>query len=142
MSKSKLFPLNPDSLRHIELLEDFKQQNNVSTPIGVFQKKEDSNIDFSMHLLLEEKEKVQDICHLQGFKDIKSCTISFVPNKKKKREILTLAADYALTNLGMETVYLRINPKDDSVMKYLEENEFECLGNEKGSIIYLKEKTY
>lgn len=142
MSTSKLFPLNPNSLSQIKLLEEFKQQNNIGTPIGVFQKKDDLDMDFSLDLLLEEKKKVQDICHLQGYKDIKSCTISFIPNKKKKRKILTLATDYALTNLGMETVYLRISPDDNGVMKYLEDNKFECLGDEKGSIIYLKEKTY
>ena len=78
---------------------------------------------------------------VQGYKDIKSCTISVASNKKKKRKILSLATDYALNTLGMETVYLRINPDDNNVIKYLEDNKFECLGDEKGSIIYLKEKT-
>ena len=99
-------------------------------------------MDFSIDLLLEEKKKIQDICHLQGYKDIKSCTISFIPNKKKKRKILKLATEYALTNLGMETVYLKISPEDYNVIRYLEDNKFECLGDEKGSIIYLKEKPY
>ena len=140
MSTIKLFPLNPKSLSHIKLLEEYRQDNNISTPIGIYQK-EESFVDFSLDLLLEEKKKIKDICHIQGYKDIKSCTISVASNKKKKRKILSLATDYALNTLGMETVYLRINPDDNNVIKYLEDNKFECLGDEKGSIIYLKEKT-
>lgn len=139
--KAKLHPINPNNIKQIELLNEFRQQNSFYTPIGVYQKDNSNDINLSLDLLLEGKEKVQDICHLQGYKDIKSCTISFIPNKKKKRKILTLATEYALTNLGMETVYLRISPEDIGIMKYLEENNFECLGDEKGSIIYLKEKT-
>ena len=41
----------------------------------------------------------------------------------------------------MQEVFIKINPSDKDLLEYLEESEFECLGDDKGSIIYLKEKT-
>ena len=138
---TKLFPIEPDNLKHIKLLDEFEKEQKGRTPIGYYQKSESSN-DINMELVLEEKSKVSDICHLQGYKDTKSCTISFAPKKKKKRKIVSMATSYAIDTLGMEEVFIRINPEDADMSKYLDENEFECLGTEKGSIIYLKEKQY
>lgn len=138
---TKLFPIEPDNLKHIKLLDEFEKEQKGRTPIGYYQKSESSN-DINIELVLEEKSKVSDICHLQGYKDIKSCTISFAPKKKKKRKIVSMATSYAIETLGMEEVFIRINPEDNDMSKYLDENEYECLGVEKGSIIYLKEKQY
>ena len=142
MSSKKLFPIDPKNLRHIELMDEFEKENNIATPIGIYKKEDTSTNDISMELILEEKSKVQDICHLQGYKDMKSCTLSFLPKKKKKREIVSLATTYAIDTLGMEEVFLKINPEDENMLEYLESSGFECLGDEKGSIIYLKEKEY
>lgn len=140
MSTTKLFPIDPSNLRHIKLIDDFVHENNGRTPIGIYQRGNLSSNDIDMELVLEEKRKVSDICHIQGYKDIKSCTISFIPKKKKKRKIVNMAVTYAMDTLGMEEVFLKINPEDEEMQSYLSSNEFECLGDEKGSIIYLKEK--
>ncbi len=140
MSTTKLFPIDPSNIKHIELLDEFEKENNGRTPIGVYKKDDATSNDINMSLVLEVKERVEDICHIQGYKDIKSCTISFAPKKKKKRKIVSLATNYAIDTLGMEEVFIRINPNDIDMIKYLGTNEFECLGEEKGSIIYLKEK--
>ena len=142
MSTTKLFPIEPDNLKHIKLLDEFEKENNGRTPIGIYQKDNLTTNDISIELVLEERSKVQDICHLQGYKDVKSCTISFIPKKKKKRKIVSLATTYAINTLGMEEVFLKINPNDQDMLDYLESSEFECLGDEKGSIIYLKEREY
>ncbi len=102
---------------------------------------EDGN-DFQLKLALQDRKKVKDICHIQGYRDIKSCTITFDSQEKRNRKIASLAANYALDTLGMEEVFLQINPDDQSMLDILDTDEFECLGDEKGSIIYLKEKTY
>lgn len=140
MSSIRLFPIDPSNLKQIKLLDEFVGENSGHTPIGIYQNNELTNNDINLELVLEEKSKVSDICHIQGYKDIKSCTISFVPKKKKKRKIVDLAVTYAIDTLGMEEVFLRINPEDNQMQEYLLSNEFECLGDEKGSIIYLKEK--
>jgi len=142
LSSTRLFPIDPCNLKHIELLDEFEKENNYGTPIGKFKNKQESSNDIYMELVLEEKSKVQDICHIEGYKDVKSCTISFLPKKKKKRKIVSMATDYALSTLGMESVFLKINPEDTNLLEYMNTNEFECLGDEKGSIIYLKEKQY
>ena len=142
MSTAKLFPIDPENIKHIELLDKFEKENNIFTPIGTYRKEEHTSNEISMELILQESSSVKDVCHIQGYKDIKSCTISFVPKKKSNRKIASMATTYAINTLGMEEVYLKINPEDQNMMDYLESNEFECLGDEKGSIIYLKEKQY
>lgn len=137
---TKLFPIDPNNLKHIDLIDKFEKENKISTPIGKYSKKEETSNDISIELVLEEQEKVSDICHLQGVKDMKSCTISFLKKDKKKRKIVPLATSYAIDMLGMEEVFIKINPDDKNMLEYLEENNFECLGDEKGSIIYLKER--
>ncbi len=140
MSTTKLFPIDPNNLKHIDLLDKFEKENKISTPIGVYTKKDNTSNDISIELVLEEQKKVSDICHLQGVKDMKSCTISFLKKDKKKRKIVPLATSYAIDMLGMEEVFIKINPDDKNMLEYMDENNFECLGNEKGSIIYLKER--
>lgn len=140
MSTTKLFPIDPNNLKHIDLLDKFEKENKISTPIGVYTKKDNTSNDISIELVLEEQKKVSDICHLQGVKDMKSCTISFLKKDKKKRKIVSLATSYAIDMLGMEEVFIKINPDDKNMLEYMDENNFECLGNEKGSIIYLKER--
>lgn len=140
MSTTKLFPIDPNNLKHIDLLDKFEKENKISTPIGVYTKQDKTSNDISIELVLEEQKKVSDICHLQGVKDMKSCTISFLKKDKKKRKIVPLATSYAIDMLGMEEVFIKINPDDKNMLEYMEENNFECLGNEKGSIIYLKER--
>jgi len=142
VSTTRLFPIDPTNLKHIKLLDEFEKENNGRTPIGIYQKEEETANDINMELVLEEKKQIQDICHIQGYKDMKSCTISFVPKKKKKRKIVSLATNYAMDTLGMEEVFLRINPEDNDMLDYLDSSEYECLGDDKGSIIYLKEKQY
>lgn len=137
----RLFPIDPTNLKHIELLDEFDRENGVFTPIGMINKdniQEDNEI--SIELVLENNKKVQDICHIQGVKDIKQCTLSFTKKNKKDRKIISLATTYALDVLGMEEVFINTNQNDKNMLEYLIKNDFECLGDEKGSIIFLKEK--
>lgn len=146
MSSPKLFPIETDNLKHIELLDEFIKSHQISTPVGIFKKeKQDKNQasnDICMELVLEEKEKIEDICHISGYKDMKTCTISFATKNKKNRKIYSMATTYALETLGMEEVFIAINPEDKDMLEYFESNDYECLGDEKGSIMYLKEKEY
>ena len=137
----RLFPIDPTNLKHIELLDEFDRENGVFTPIGMINKdniQEDNEI--SIELVLENNKKVQDICHIQGVKDIKQCTLSFTKKNKKDRKIISLATTYALDVLGMEEVFINTNQNDKNMLEYLIKNDFECLGDEKGSIVFLKEK--
>lgn len=146
MSSTRLFPIDANNLKHIELIDKLERSHKLGTPVGIFRSevkaKNDSSNDISMELVLEEKEEIEDICHISGFKDIKSCTISFAKKDKKNRKIFDMATNYAINNLGMEEVFITINPDDKATINYFESNNYECLGDEKGSIIFLKEKEY
>ena len=137
----RFYSIDPTNLKHIELLDDYNKENGVFTPIGQINKEKiQEDNEFSMELVLERKNKVQDICHLQGVKDIKQCTITFTKKNKKDRKIISLATTYALDILGMEEVFINTNKEDKNTQEYLLNNDYECLGDEKGSIIFLKEK--
>ena len=136
---TKLIPIDPNNIKHIELIDTFEKQGG-KTPIGTIKKEIETTNDISLELILEEKNKVMDICHVQGVKDMRQCTISFVEKKKKKRKIIPMATNYAINMLGMEEVFIKINPNDKNMLEYLFENNYECLGDERGSIIFLKEK--
>lgn len=146
MNSTRLFPIDSNNLKHIELLDKLEKSHKLGTPVGIFRseakEKLKSNNDINMELVLEEKEEIEDICHISGYKDIKSCTISFAKKEKKNRKIYNMATEYAINNLGMEEVFITINPEDKDSIKYFESNNYECLGDEKGSIIFLKEKEY
>lgn len=137
----RLFPIDPNNLKHIELLDAYEKENGIFTPIGSINKKniEESN-DFNLELVLEKNSKVQDICHIRGLKDLKQCTISLAKKKKKERKIITLATTYAIDVLGMEEVFINAYSDDKNMLEYLVKNEYECLGDEKGNIVFLKEK--
>lgn len=137
----RFYSIDPTNLKHIELLADYNKENGVFTPIGQINKEKiQEDNEFSMELVLERKNKVQDICHLQGVKDIKQCTITFTKKNKKDRKIISLATTYALDILGMEEVFINTNKEDKNTQEYLLNNDYECLGDEKGNIIFLKEK--
>lgn len=137
----RLFPIDPNNLKHIELLDAYEKENGVSTPIGSINKKniEEKN-DFNLELVLEKNKKVQDICHIRGLKDLKQCIISLATKKKKDRKIISLATTYAIDVLGMEEVFINANSNDKNMLEYLIKNGYECLGDEKGNIVFLKEK--
>ncbi len=75
---------------------------------------------------------------------MKSCRIFFAPikNTGKNRKIISLATEYAFGVLGMEDIFVTIpaNDKDKILIENLEGKGFENLGEDEGSITYLKEK--
>lgn len=136
----RLFPIDPKNLNHIELIDEYAKEQGYSTPIGTIKTKEIDNNDISMELVLEENKKVKDICHIQGVKDIKQCTISLRSKNIKKRKIIPLATTYALEVLGMEEVFINAQKEDKKMLEYLTDINYECLGDDRGSIVFLKEK--
>ena len=134
----RLYPIDPKNIKHIELIDEYAKEQGYSTPIGTIKNKEIEDNDISLELVLEENKKVKDICHIQGVKDIKQCTISFRNKKAKKRKIIPLATTYALEVLGMEEVFINAQKDDKNMLEYLTNNDYECLGDERGNIVFLK----
>lgn len=150
----RLIILNPYDTSHIKLLMNYEKEKNVSTKSletvlkvretlteNEFQELRKKSNDLEMSLLIEDSGKVKDLCLLQGEKDRKICKLFFTPvaPKTKSRKLLSLATEFALNNLNMESVFVITDESDKVMHASLEEKGFECLGLEKDSIIYLKE---
>ena len=154
MSTNILTIANPFNSEHIELFYKFEQDNSLPIQVAstlqsikdsTTEQEYKSNLKNSneITLVLFEKsgEQIVDSCNIQGAKDIKTCSISFAPLKNKiKRPILLAATDYAMTVLGMEEVFITIDPTDKNIINNLDKYNFENLGEENGCVMYLKEK--
>ena len=155
MSIERLFLLDPYNDKHISMIKDFEQENDLSNKISEnigkirssiskenYEENKKKQNEISENLFLEKNMKISDCCYINGEKDIKTCRITFYPLKNKilKRKLALYASNYALNSLGMEEVFLNIDPDDKSMINYLDSNGFENLGEENNKIIYLKEK--
>ena len=154
MSTNILTIANPFNDWHIELFKNFEKENGLQLKIAsnlLSIKNSSTEEEYKIaiknaneiNIILFELDngKIVDSCNIQGSKDIKTCNISFVPLKTKiKRPILTTATDYALSALGMEEVFISVNPTDTNMLNSLNNYGFENLGEENGYIMYLKEK--
>lgn len=154
MSSERLFLIDPYNEEHLNMIETFEKQNNITNKIRNVLKRIRFNIpkdeydnnnstsnEINEFLFLEENSAIKDICHIHYEKDLKTCKIVFMPlqNKIKNRHLITLATDYALQTLNMEVAFLLFSQDEK---RHLEEKGYEYLGEENGSIIYLKEKEH
>lgn len=155
MNTEILSIVNPFDTSHIEKIDAFEKENEISTKtsaflskIKSFPNKEEYDLErrnsneIETSLFIEMDNVIKDVCHLTGEKDRKACTITFadIKTKLRNRRIITLATDYALNSLGMEDVFVSIKEDDRNMITNLEARGFESLGAEDGKIIYLKEK--
>ena len=152
MSSERLFLIDPYNEDHLQMLETFEIENNITNKTKSIlekirlniSKEEYDNINKNSNvinefLFLEDNSTIKDICHIHYEKDLKTCKISFVPlkNKTRNRHLITLATDFVLNTLNMQVALLLFS-KEEKLN--LEEKDYEFLGEENGSIIYLKEK--
>ena len=158
MSTERFFIADPYNDEHIRLIADFEETNGITTVTSTLlrnirqtrteerykaEAKESNEIHQS--LFLQDETSITDTCHVQAEKDMKSCQIFFAPiSLGKNRKLVTLATDYAFDVLGMEDVFVTVasGGTDQLLIENLEEKGFENLGEDNGSITYLKEKEY
>lgn len=155
MNTEILSIVNPFDTVHLEKIDAFEKENEISTKTSSFLSKTKGNIsqeeydaqrkisnEIETSLFIELDNVIKDICHITGEKDRKVCTITFadIKTKLRNRRIITLATDYALDSLGMEDVFVSIQQDDQNMITNLEARGFESLGEEAGKLIYLKEK--
>lgn len=155
LSTEKFFIADPYNEKHIQLFEQFENKHSISTTAtsrlkeiaSLYSKteyqiitKESNNVE--QILFLESNDSIVDTCHIQGEKDIKTCTLYFSPinNLARNRPLLTLSLDYAFNVLGMEEIFVATTTTDKNLRENLESRGFENLGEDGGNIIFLKEK--
>ncbi len=155
MSVSSLYIVNPYNDTHIQMLKEYEKRNEISTnlseqlkqmvisvPEEEYIKTKRNRNEIEERLFLEKDSMMIDCCLIQGEKDMKTGRITLSPKKgnTKRRKIVSLAIDYALNSLNLEEVFIMIAPTDKETITYLEQNGYECLGEEQGNILFLKEQ--
>ena len=129
---SSLFQLDITNKDHLKLLKEYAKEHK-----GMILEESNSDNEFNIYLFNIKDNKINELCLLQGQKDIKTCTITC---EKEARKIILPATDYALDTLNMEEVFIKVKEEDKLTINLLNKNGYECLGEEKGSIIYLQER--
>lgn len=155
MNIERLFLLDPYNDKHLEKIILFEEENNMldkpsnyikrikeTTSKEEYIENNKNKNEIDEIIFTEKDNKMTDCCHIHGEKDIKTCRITplNILNKNKRRHLPELAADYALSTLGMEEVFIFVEEGNHGMVNYFELKGFERLGEEDGSILFLKEK--
>ena len=156
MNNEKLLLVDSYDEDYKKMIEEFEKENgivtltgtyishvlNVNVPKKEYEKNKKLSNEIKESLFLEFNSKVIDLCYIEGEKDIKACTISFAPLKKKlkKRNLIGIATDYAINHLKMEEIFVKVSPEDKTMIGILKQNGFENLGENEGEIVFLKER--
>lgn len=158
MSTERFFIADPYNDEHIRMIAAFEEANGITTVTSTLLRnirqtriedkyKEEVKESNEIHqsLFLQEEDSITDICHIQAEKDMKSCRIFFAPiSSGRNRKLIPLATDYAFNVLGMEDVFVALSSSgtEQELAENLENNGYENLGENEGSILYLKEKQF
>ncbi len=154
----RFFIADPYNDEHIRLIDDFEKTNGITTVTSTllrnirqtrteerYREEAKENNEIHQSLFLQDENAITDTCHVQAEKDMKSCRIFFAPIETRgDRKLVTLATDYAFDVLGMEDIFVTISAgsKEQMLSKNLENKGFENLGEDGGTITYLKEKDF
>ena len=103
--------------------------------------KEDNSNEFDKYIYTEKDNQIDSVFLIQCLRDIKTCNVIWLNADLSKKSLIKDATNYALEILGMEEAFINVANNNPNLIKYLEKNEFESLGEEDGNIIFLKEKT-
>ena len=103
--------------------------------------KEDNSNEFDKYIYTEKDNQIDSIFLIQCLRDIKTCNVIWLNADLSKKSLIKDATNYALEILGMEEAFINVANNNPNLIKYLEKNGFESLGEEDGNIIFLKEKT-
>lgn len=103
--------------------------------------KEDNSNEFDKYIYTEKDNQIDSIFLIQCLRDIKTCNVIWLNADLSRKSLIKDATNYALEILGMEEAFINVANNNPNLIKYLEKNGFESLGEEDGNIIFLKEKT-
>ena len=103
--------------------------------------KEDNSNEFDKYIYTEKDNQIHSVFLIQCLRDIKTCNVIWLNADLSKKSLIKDATNYALEILGMEEAFINVANNNPNLIKYLEKNDFESLGEEDGNIIFLKEKT-
>ncbi len=145
-----LDPYNTDIVKEIALLGRAYDSNDsnvidflnkakaLSREDYLKMKKESNEIDEVLYTI--EDSRIKDYCHIYGEKDRKMCTITFPISGIKRKNAVSKFVNCAQHDLGIKEVFIKVDSNDKNLIKNLDDLGYESLGEDNGSIIYLKEE--
>ncbi len=151
----RLYLVDPYNDSHLEMIRVFEEKHGLSSnylktmgqirasvPKEEYLQKKKKRNEIEEDLFIVKDSEIIDYCHISGEKDIKTGRIipASLKELERKRRIITLATDYAMKTLGLEEVFVEINPDNKGLLAFLDKKGYESLGEENGMIIYLKER--
>ena len=124
-------------------ISDINKTREIEKIIGITIdiNKEDNSNEFDKYIYTEKDNQIDSIFLIQCLRDIKTCNVIWLNADLSRKSIIKDATNYALEILGMEEAFINVANNNPNLIKYLEKNGFESLGEEDGNIIFLKEKT-
>lgn len=152
MSTKKVLLLNPydsETIKEIALLGkaynsddsgviDFINKARQLDPENYSDTKKNSN-EIEEVMYLQEDNNIKDYCHIYGEKDRKIGTITFPITGLKRKSFLSMLIN-CTQDLGLKSLFVKTTSEDKSLIKDLESLNFESLGEENGTVIYLQEE--
>lgn len=153
MSIKKAFfldPYNEDIVKEIALLGKAYNSNDsnvidflnkakaLSREEYLKRKKESNEIEEVLYTI--EDSRIKDYCHIYGEKDRKICTITFPISGIKRKNAVSKFVNCAQHDLGIKEVFIKVNASDRNLIKNLDDLGYESLGEDNGTIVYLKEE--
>ncbi|MBQ8131361.1 MAG: hypothetical protein IJ193_02600 [Bacilli bacterium] len=159
MHTESLFIADPYNESHIKMFAEFEERNGVEkttteaweslrAKFSEEQYKEFQKVqnEIMQTIFTMENDSVKDSCFIRGEQDIKTCELIFAPLKEEPRgrQLVGIASNYALNTLGMEQIYVSINPNDKNLRNSLISKGFEDIGtieeNSSSKLTFIKLK--
>ncbi len=153
MSIKKAFfldPYNEDIVREIvslgkkynsndSIIKEFlNKTKSLSREDYLKNKKKSNEIEEVLYTI--EDSKIKDYCYIYGEKDRKICTITFPISGIKRKNAVSKFVHCTQHDLGIKEVFIKVDIDDKNLIKNLDDLGYESLGEESGTIIYLKDE--
>lgn len=134
--------IDPFDDNDLNLVLEYEKENNLEDYLSssILARRESSSEDdneFDELLFLSDGFHLKNGISIHGFKDLSTAYLTLIAGPKTNRaQVIKEASRYAIKDLGMEEVFLRLSEDDSSLSFDLIESGYEDLGNDD----YLLEK--
>lgn len=151
MKKIKI--AEPHNNKHLEMIEQFEQQNNIESIIiknlknirdnltkEEYEKLQQTSNEIQQILFIEKDEIIKDYCYIQVEKDRRICHLMPAPLKtrNKNQSILSQVTNYAFEVLGMNDIFITTSKNMEH--ETLEREGFTNIGENEGKTIFIKQR--
>ena len=126
--------------KHKKLFEDLEKSIGDNAPKFIDEIKRLNPKEIKTILFSTENGKIDNMCYIHGYSDLRNCDIYFDKYDIKDLDLLDTSSDYASMELDMINIRIHI-PNDKKMINKLEKNGFDYIGDVDGeqNIVLLKD---